>query len=123
MNKQLAKISSAKTSIKDGRFMFWIFVDYESFGSQGVGGIALDNFDEQKKRRVGTKYGCEMLMQLLMALNVDDLSEAKGLVVWVYGEGDGLSFKPKGLSRLSCDVKNSHTIMFDDVFSEYGESK
>jgi len=37
MNKQLAKITSAGLEIKErGILNFWIFVDYEDGGSQGV---------------------------------------------------------------------------------------
>jgi hypothetical protein len=50
MNKQLAKIKSAGLEIKErGILNFWIIVDYEDGGSQGIGGIALDTYDEEKK--------------------------------------------------------------------------
>ena len=56
MEKKLAKITKAHLEIQErGILNFWIFVDYEEDGfSQGVGGIALDTWDEVKRKRVGT---------------------------------------------------------------------
>ena len=118
MNKQLAKITKAYLGIKDrGIFHFWIHVDYEEGCSQGIGGYALDTYDEKLKRRVGSAYGCEMIIQLLKVLDVDDLSEAKGKMIWVLGEGKGFGFKPKGLESLSVDGKK-RTLVFDKVLEE-----
>lgn len=120
MNKKLAKISSAKLEIKE-RFVlnFWIFVDYEEGCSQGIGGIALDTYDKEKKRRVGTSYGCEVIRRLLLALNVDDFSEMKGKHIWVLGEGDGFSFNPKGIQKLSTDAGDSNPVIFDEILAEF----
>ena len=47
--KKLAKITSAKLHHKErGILNFWIHVDYEDFGSQGIGGLALDQWDKEK---------------------------------------------------------------------------
>jgi len=123
MNKKLAKITSAKLEIKErGILNFWIFVDYEDFGSQGIGGLALDQWDKEKDRRVGTAYGCEMIRRLLETLNVNDFSEMKDQMIWVYGEGDGLGFRPKGIEPLRVSGLNKEPLMFDDVFNEFGNS-
>jgi len=46
--KQLAKITSAKLSIQErGILTFWIFVEYECGGGQGLGGLALDEYDKE----------------------------------------------------------------------------
>ena len=59
MKKQLAKVTSASLEIQErGILNFWIYVDYEEGCSQGIGGIALDEWDANKKRRIGTAYGC-----------------------------------------------------------------
>ncbi len=124
MNRQLAKISSANLEIQErGILNFWIFVDYEDGAGQGVGGIALDQFDKEKDRRIGTAYGCEMIRRLLLCLSVNDFSEMKGKHVWVYGEGEGLSFKPLGLAPLHIDNSKSETLIFDDVSKEFGINK
>ena len=79
MNKKLAKIRKAGLEIKErGILNFWIFVDYEEGCSQGIGGMALDEYDKEKEERVGTAYGCEMIRRLLLELNVDDFSEMSG---------------------------------------------
>jgi len=120
MNKKLAKITSAKLEIKErGILNFWIFVDYEDFGSQGIGGIALDEWSEDKKIRIGTAYGCEIIRRLLETLNVNDFSEMKDLMIWVHGTGDGLGFNPKGIEPLKVSGLNKEALIFDDVYNEF----
>ena len=120
MNKRLAKIRKAGLEIKErGIFNFWIHVDYEEGCSQGIGGIALDTYDKEKKERVGTAYGCEMIRRILIALNVDDFSDMKGKQVWVYGEGDGLGFKPNGIGSLRTE-HDGKPVIFSDVAKEFG---
>ena len=119
MNKQLAKVTKATLEIKDrGILMFYVYVDYEEGGSQGVGGICLDSYDDNKKRRVGTAYGCEMIRQCLEVFNVNDFSEMKGKYIWVLGNGEGFGFKPTGFQSLNVD-KNQKTFLFDEVHQEF----
>ena len=121
--KKLAKITKASLEIKErGILNFWIHVDYEDGCSQGVGGLVLDEWDEEKKRRVGTAYGCEMIRQLLLVTNTNDFSEMKGKMIWVIGEGDGLSFTPKGIQALMVDCgSHDKIVMFDDILAEFPE--
>lgn len=120
MNKMLAKITKAKLEIKErGILNFWIFVDYENGGSQGIGGIALDTWDKGKDRRVGTAYGCEIIRRLLEILNVDDFSEMSNKMIWVYGEGEGLAFQPKGLGPLNVSGAHNSKLIFDEVLQEF----
>jgi len=120
MNKQLAKIRKAGLEIKErGILNFWIHVDYEEGCSQGIGGIALDTYDRDKKERVGTAYGCEMIRRILTALNVDDFSDMKGKQIWVYGDGEGLSFKPAGIGSLRTE-HDKPPVIFADVAAEFG---
>jgi len=118
MKKELAKIRKAGLEIQErGILNFWIHVDYESGCSQGVGGYALDTYNPARKEREGTAYGCEIIRQLLLCLNVNDFSEMAGKNIWVLGEGEGLSFKPKGIQRLSTDKgSDKHkAVIFEDV--------
>ncbi len=116
MNKQLAKITKANLEIQErGILTFWIYVDYEEGCSQGIGGIVLDKYSEDKKSRIGTAYGCEMIRRLLLSLSVNDFSEMKGKHIWVYGEGEGLSFKPLGIAPLHVDNSKDKTLIFKDV--------
>ncbi len=123
MNKQLAKVTKATLQIQEcDILMFYVFVDYEEGTSQGIGGgICLDTYDKDKKKRVGTAYGCEMIRQCLTVFNVDDFSEMKGKYIWVIGEGEGFSFKPTGFQSMAVDGKVK-TFMFDEVYQEFKES-
>ena len=118
MKEKLARVTKARTEWKDRSiFNFNIFVDYEDFGSQMIGGIGLDEYSKEHERRIGTAYGCEMLMQVLQVLDVNDLHEAEGKLIYVLGEGDGLSFRPKGIKQLSLDGGKS--VIFADVAEEF----
>ncbi len=114
MNKQLATINSARLDILDrGILTFWIIVDYEEFGNQGIGGYALDEYCNTKKRRIGTAYGCEMIIRLMKLFQVDTLSDAEGMSVWILGNGKGFGFKPHGLRTLKKD--GARELIFKDV--------
>ena len=118
MKEQLARVTKARTEWKERSiFNFNIFVDYEDFGSQMIGGIGLDEYSKEHERRIGTAYGCEMLMQVLQVLDVNDLHEAKGKLIYVLGEGEGLSFRPKGIKQLSLDGGKS--VIFAEVADEF----
>jgi len=116
--EKLARITSASLEIKDrGILNFWIMVDYEEGMSQGIGGIALDTYNETLKRRVGTAYGCEMIRQLLECLNVNDFKEMAGKTIFVLGDGYGLSFKPNGIKALKAD--GGIKVVFDDILNMF----
>jgi len=120
MDKKLAKITSAALDIKErGILSFWIQVDYEDGLSQGLGGIALDEYNTEKKERVGTAYGCEMIRRVLIALDVNDFSEMKGKHIWVLGIGDGFSFEPKGIQALKVDNEKNAAVIWANVANEY----
>ena len=117
MNKALATISSANLDILDRDMLtFWIQVDYESGTSQNVGGFALDEWDEKKKRRVGTAYGCEMIIQLLKLFKVNSLEKFKNRTVFILGDGEGFSFKPRGIQMLRSD--GGKQLIFTDIAKE-----
>ena len=120
MNKVLAKIKSANLEIKErGILNFWINVDYEDGCSQGIGGLALDSYDNIKERRVGTAYGCEMIRRILLTIGVNDFSEMKGKIIYILGDGEGFLFKPKGIQMLNAECKDSKPLIFEDVLSEF----
>jgi len=120
-SRKLAKITSARLEIQDRDILgFWIMVDYEEGLSQGVGGIALDEYDKEKNERVGTAYGCEMIRQVLLTVKVNDFSEMKGKNIWVIGEGSGLSFSPKGIQALRTDG-GGDPLIFSEVYNEFSD--
>lgn len=123
--KKLARVSKANLEIKErGMLNFWIHVDYEEGCSQGVGGIALDNYDEQLKHRVGTAYGCEMIRKTLEVFDVNDFSEMKGKMIYVLGEGEGFSFTPCGFEKINLNKNHKATDVcnFKDIYAQF-ESK
>ena len=118
--KKLAKISKAVLEIQErGILNFFMFVDYEEGGSQGVGGLALDIYDREKERRVGTAYGCEMIRRLLIELNVNDFSEMAGKHIWVLGNGEGFSFEPAGIQALKGDGGSDNGVIFSEILEEF----
>lgn len=118
--KQLAKISKACLEIQERHILnFWIHVAYEEGGGQGVGGIALDEYNKETESRVGTAYGCEMIRLLLLELQVNDFAEMKGMQIWVHGEGKGLSFKPTGISALKTNNAKSKPVIFNEVYEMF----
>ncbi|MNQ44695.1 hypothetical protein D3C85_584590 [compost metagenome] len=121
MKKKLAKISSATFEIKErGVLNFWVFVDYEEGCSQGVGGLVLDDYDKELESRIGTAYGCEMIRQLLLFFGVNNLPEAKGQLVYVVGEGEGLSFKPCGFEHLKVEKNGRQAgLLFSDILKMF----
>lgn len=122
MLEKLARVSSASLEIQERDILnFWIHVDYEEGMSQGVGGIVLDRYDDTLKSRVGTAYGCEMIRQLLLCLNVNDFSEMKGKNIFVIGQGEGLNFKPKGIKALRLD--GGKELIFDNIFKMFEKEK
>ena len=122
--KKLAKITSATLEIKERDILsFWIYVDYEEFGSQGIGGFTLDTFDKEKNKRVGTAYGCEMIRRILNTLGVNDFSEMKGSIIWVYGTGERLNFKPTGIQSLNVSGLKNTPLIFSDVYNEFFSEK
>lgn len=126
LKKKLARVSKATLNIQDrGCLNFWVHVDYEEGCSQGVGGIALDNYDKLLDQRVGTAYGCEMIRQTLNVFNVNDFSEMKGKLIYVLGAGEGLSFQPCGFERLNIDktYKKDDVCNFKEIYEQFGENK
>lgn len=121
MIKKLAKIREASLNMQDrGIFTFWIHVDYEDGCSQGVGGIALDDWDESERARKGTAFGCEVIRQILLCLGVDDFSQMKGKMIWVIGEGEGLSFTPRGIQALRVDNSNQPKVVWSEIAESMG---
>ena len=116
MIERLAKIKSAKLNTKDhGVLTFWINVEYEDGGGQEVGGLCLDTYDKEKNCRVGTANGCEMILQLLKEMAVNDFSEMAGKIIMVLGEGEGVSFTPRGIRRLKIDGGKGNGFLFSSV--------
>lgn len=118
-NKKLAKITRCDFSFTDTNkiLILNIDVDYDEFGSQNICGLILDNYDKDKKERVGTAFGCELIRKILDTFDCNNLQNIVGKVIYVLGDGDGLAFKPKGFERPSFD--NGKKIIYDDILKEF----
>ena len=67
-----AKIISTMLGVEDhGIFSFWLILNYGTFSGQGFGGYCLDNYDKEKKIRVGTAFGCQVIMRILKVVGVE----------------------------------------------------
>jgi len=123
MNRQLAKIVNLSLSYQDRQIlMLDMNVDYEcGFGQNIFGGLVLDapikDKDNKFLYRQGSAFGCEMIRLILDVLKIDDLSEGKGKYIHVLGEGEGFSFKPKGLETLRVDG-DQKKIIFSEVLEK-----
>lgn len=85
-----AEIKNAKiTSTHLGNEDHAIFTAYLSldFGgsAQSFGGYALDEYDKDKKRRVGTAFGTEFIKAILRTLEVETWEKLPGTVCRVRG--------------------------------------
>ena len=117
MNRELAKITNATLLIREEKILnLRIDVDYETGSGATIQGIILDNWNNDLKNRVGTAYGCEVIRRLLMAFDVDDLSQLKGKVTWVLGTGKDMSFIAKGLQPLYVNSHGIATIVFHEIY-------
>lgn len=88
-----------------------------------IGNIALDEWSEKDDTRIGTAYGCEMIRRLLLALDVNDFSEMANKMVWVLGDGESLSFKPKGIKPLAMDNSSIKPVIFDEIFQQFKDKR
>lgn len=122
-NKKLAKITRCDFSFRDTNkiLILNIDVDYDEFGSQNICGLVLDNYNEDKRERVETAFGCELIRRIIDTFNCDNLKDIIGKVIYVLGEVDGLRFKPKGFKRPSFD--NGKKIIYDDILKEFTNAK
>ena len=122
MNKKLAKVKDAGTEMIKGHVLsFIITVEYEDgSGERYVGAMHLEKKKKKKKKRVGTAYGCEMIRRVLQQFEIDDLSQLKDKIVWVYGTGEGCTFEPDGIGRLKVNG-GEKPLIFADVYKDMVE--
>ena len=61
-----------------GIFSYMLSLDLSGGGSIGWGGYALDDFDKELKRRIGTAPGMELIMQIMAVVNVEKWEDLRG---------------------------------------------
>jgi len=78
-----AKITTVMLGYEDhGIFTCVVGLQYDGAG-QTFGGYCLDRWDEKEKRRIGTAYGLDWILQLLKTLEVRNIKELEGIPVRV----------------------------------------
>jgi hypothetical protein len=77
------KIGSTMLGVEDhGIMSFFLHLEFDGSG-QGFGGYALDQWDETKKRRVGTAFGLECIQRILDTVGVEKWEDLKGKYIRV----------------------------------------
>jgi hypothetical protein len=90
MNKvENAEIESTVLGDEDhGVFTCYVFVSGDGWGC-GFGGYALDEYNKEKKERIGTAYGLEFIKRILKTLEISTWEKLKGTPVRVETTGIG----------------------------------
>lgn len=86
--KELGKIESAFFGFSDHHILtFMIGFKFGGTG-QGFGNYTLDTYDKEKRRRVGTAAGTDLLIKILELFQVDEFSKLKGRYAYAIREKD-----------------------------------
>ena len=128
MNEILCNVTKVKTSYQDRKILVLdVFVDLPDGGSLSVFNMVLDNYNESKKERQGTSYGCEILRQTLDFFGVDDLSEVKNYKCYLLSNkesiwlaGDVLGLRQLPFQQYKHNLKE---IIKEDVLNEFKQEK
>lgn len=70
-----------------------------NFGGSGqsFGGWSLDGYEKSLQRRVGSKFGCEVINRILRAVGVDSWEKLVGKEMWVLRDGNKYNSKIIGI--------------------------
>ena len=124
MNKVICNVTKVKTSYQDRKILILdVWVDLEGSGSFSCFNIVLDTYDQDKKKRVGTAYGLEMIRQTLDFFGVDDFSQVKNYKCYILTDKDHIwsCTDVLGLEQLPFDEykNNQQQIIKKDVLDEF----
>lgn len=101
--KEIGKVSSVFLGPDQDRGFFTFNIGIDFKGSfQHFGNYALDSYDEEAKKRMGTAEGMNAIRGLYDFFGVHDLNDAIGKYVEVDREGDSWGIIVR-ISRLSVD--------------------
>lgn len=103
----LVKIDKTTLGYEDhGIMTVYLSVSWGGSGTS-VGGYALDQYDEDKKRRIGTAYGLEWVIQVLRVVGVSKWEDVQGKeVIMLHPSGTGYlknGFEAVGILSKSSD--------------------
>lgn len=125
MNKILCNVTKVVTSYQDRKILVLdCFVDLPNGGGLSVFNMVLDSYDDVKKKRVGTAYGCEMIRQTLDFFGVDDMSKVKNYKCYLLTDKDDIwsASDVLGLEQLPFEEYKHRLkqIIKKDVLDEFG---
>ena len=108
MFKHLCKVEGASLGYQDRKILVLdLTVSLEHGGYLNIFGNVLDSYDETRKHRVGSAYGCELIRQTLDFFGVSDLHEIKDYYCYVLSEKEYISgsWDVLGIQQLDCSDK------------------
>lgn len=112
---ELGRVDGTMLGIEDhGILMTYLYLDYAG-SSQGAGGICLDEYNEEKKRRVGSAFGLDWIMRTLEVAGVYKWEDLKG--VYLYALKEDHWGMVKGLVNAG---DKSKVFIFEDLAKEHG---
>ena len=83
METKNAKINSTMLGYEDhGIFTFYLNLEYDR-ASQSAGGFALDNYNKEVDKRIGTAVGMKLIIEILKVLEVESWEKLKGTYIRV----------------------------------------
>lgn len=72
-----AQIKDTKLGFMNGIFDFTLVLDIQGGGGVALGGWAMDQYDKEKNKRVGSAFGMNLIMQILEVVGVNTWEELK----------------------------------------------
>lgn len=125
MKKQLCNVTKVETNYQERKILILdVWVELEDGGGLSCFNVVLDNWDEDKKRRVGSAYGCEMIIQCLDFFGVNNLSEVKNYKCYILTDKERIwcASDVLGIEQLPFHVysKRRQSIIKSDVLKEFG---
>jgi hypothetical protein len=85
-----------------GILTMYLSLEYAN-GGQWFGGYALDSYDRETRKRVGTAYGTQFILDLLDTIGVDEIQKMVGQPCRVKADWSSVAeighFNPKALAE------------------------
>ena len=124
VNEIICNVTKVNLSYQERHILIVdVWVDLPDGGTLSVTNTVLDTYDKDKKKRVGTAYGCEFIRQLLDFFGVDDLSQVKNYKCYLLTEKERIwsCTDVLGLKQLPFDEYSHRQQEFikKDIYEEF----
>ena len=80
-----AQIKETKLGFMNGIVDFTLVLEIQGGGGIALGGYALDYYNKEKGKRIGSAYGMNLVMRILEVVGVDTWEELKGKYIRING--------------------------------------